>query len=136
MATSLTPILFALIPTHLFYRISDYMTYDNAGYIDIHQNTWKCMYCNGTYSTTLFLNEAISGHDHNLHHLQIPSSQHPHSCTVIQEHAKNHTTAWGHMEPLFLYVAFNAIHDTLSVPGSFEVNIEYVVITSTSTWSQ
>ena len=46
---------------------------------------------------------------------------------MIQNHAENHTTKWGHMEPLFLYVAFNAIHDTLSVPGSFEVKIEYFV---------
>ena len=54
---------------------------------------------NGTYSTTLFKNEALD---------------------ILGNHTEKHGD-----EPLFLYLAFNAIHDTLSVPTEFEASTVY-----------
>jgi len=73
----------------------NYFTYDNSGYPDIQRGFSALLSANGTYSTTLFRDESIS---------------------ILTTHAET----YGVEHPLFLYIAFNAIHDTITVPGSFK----------------
>lgn len=87
--------------------LSNYETYQNAGWSDIHRDLSPAYDANGTYSTTFFLREALD---------------------VLDNHTSFHNG-----EPLFLYMAFNAIHDTLSVPGYFEEASVYARLTENLT---
>uniref|UniRef100_A0A7S2MLX8 Sulfatase N-terminal domain-containing protein n=1 Tax=Octactis speculum TaxID=3111310 RepID=A0A7S2MLX8_9STRA len=89
----------------------NYFTYDNSGYPDIQQGFDALPSANGTYSTTLFRNESIS---------------------VLTTHAEK----YGVEHPLFLYIAFNAIHDTITVPGSFKESELNAYITENITYTK
>ena len=88
--------------------LENYVTYDNGGYHDIHRGTEPDRSANGTYSTELFRREALA---------------------VLRNHTREHPA-----EPLFLYLAFNAIHDTLSVPPDFMSTTTYELITENITF--
>jgi len=88
--------------------LENYFTYDNGGYHDIHRDTAPERSANGTYSTELFRRESLA---------------------VLRNHTAEHPT-----EPLFLYLAFNAIHDILSVPPDFLSTTTYELITENITF--
>jgi arylsulfatase B/arylsulfatase I/J len=88
--------------------ISNYFTYDNGGYNDIHRDLAPAPEMMDVYSTEAFRTEALR---------------------VIDEHATDRDG-----QPLFLYVAFNAIHDLLMVPTSFEETEIYTRVTTNITF--
>jgi arylsulfatase B/arylsulfatase I/J len=88
--------------------ISNYFTYDNGGYSDIHRDLAPAPEMMDIYSTEAFRQEALR---------------------VIEDHAQDHAS-----EPLFLYVAFNAIHDLLMVPTGFRHTEVFEKITTNVTF--
>ena len=90
--------------------LSNYFTHVNSGWIDIHRGTEPETEVNGTYATQLWRDEGLK---------------------ILREHAAERAS-----EPLFLYVAFNAIHDTLSVPSTFKSTALYANLTKDITYSK
>ena len=84
--------------------LQNYFTHTNGGYYDIHRNFDAAPEVNGTYATALWRQEAL---------------------LILEQHNLERGA-----DPLFLYMAFNAIHDTLSVPASFQETETYANITT------
>ena len=92
------------------YGYDDYSTHTDRGYYDLHSD-FHNEKRTGDYSTFLFSEAATS---------------------IISDHDTSSSEA----KPLFLYVAWNAVHGTVSVPSGFNETDEYLSIFPSDTMDE